>query len=50
MIPLMVLMAMVVSGFLMCMVAFMIEVKRQAETDPEQSAKLADLKESLWKL
>jgi tyrosine-protein kinase Etk/Wzc len=46
----MVLMAMVVSGFLMCMVAFMIEVKRQAETDPEQSAKMADLKESLWKL
>lgn len=46
----MVLMAMVAAGFLMCLVAFMLEAKRQAETDPEQLEKMADLKESLWEL
>lgn len=43
----MVLMAMVASGFAMCLLAFMLEAKRQAEEDPEQSEKVADLKKSL---
>ena len=46
----MVLMAVVATGFLMCLVAFMLEAKRQAETDPDQLEKMADLKESLWSL
>jgi tyrosine-protein kinase Etk/Wzc len=46
----MVLMAMVATGFLMCLVAFMLEAKRQAETDPDQLEKMADLRESLWRL
>ena len=46
----MVLMAMVAAGFLMCLVAFMLEAKRQAETDPDQLEKMADLRESLWRL
>ena len=46
----MVLMAMVATGFLMCLVAFMLEAKRQAETDPDQLEKMADLRESLWSL
>jgi uncharacterized protein involved in exopolysaccharide biosynthesis len=45
----MVLMAMVASGFAMCLLAFMLEAKRQAEEDPEQSEKVADLKKSLWR-
>ena len=43
------LMAMVASGFAMCLLAFLLEVKRQAEEDPEQSEKVAVLKESLWR-
>ena len=46
----MVLMAMVATGFLMCLVGFMLEAKRQAETDPDQLEKMADLRESLWSL
>lgn len=46
----MVLMAIVATGFLMCLVAFMLEAKRQAETDPDQLEKMADLRESLWRL
>jgi hypothetical protein len=43
----MVLMAIVTSGFAMCLLAFLLEAKRQAEEDPEQSEKVADLKKSL---
>ena len=43
----MVLMAMVVSGFAMCLLAFLLEAKRQAEEDPDQSGKVADLKKGL---
>ena len=46
----MVLKAMVATGFLMCLVAFMLEAKVQAETDPDQLEKMADLRESLWRL
>lgn len=46
----MVLMAMVASGFLMCLLAYMLEAKSQAETDPEQAGKMADLKANLWSL
>ncbi len=46
----MVLMAMVASGFAMCLVAFLLEAKSQAEGDPEQASKIADLKKSLWRI
>ena len=46
----MVLMAMVVSGVAMCLLAFLFEAKRQVEEDPEQLEKVADLKKSLWRL
>ena len=46
----MVLMAMVASGFVMCLVAFLLEAKSQAEGDPEQASKIADLKKSLWRI
>ena len=46
----MVLMAIVASGFAMCLLAFMIEAKNQAEIDPDQAAKLADLKRNLWRI
>jgi len=46
----MVLMAVVASGFAMCLLAFLLEAKRQAEDDPEQSEKMADLKQSLWRI
>jgi tyrosine-protein kinase Etk/Wzc len=45
----MVLMAVVASGFAMCLLAFMLEAKRQAEDDPEQAGKMATLRQSLWK-
>jgi tyrosine-protein kinase Etk/Wzc len=45
----MVLMAVVASGFAMCLLAFMLEAKRQAEGDPEQAGKMAVLRQSLWK-
>jgi hypothetical protein len=34
----------------MCLLAFMIEAKNQAEIDPDQAAKLADLKRNLWRI
>ena len=46
----MVLLSMVASGFAMCLLAFMLEAKRQAEDDPEQSEKMADLKQNLWRI
>ena len=46
----MVLMAMMASGFAMCLLAFLLEVKRQAEEDPVQSEKVDDLKKSLWRI
>jgi uncharacterized protein involved in exopolysaccharide biosynthesis len=46
----MVLMAMVASGFAMCLVAFLLEAKSQAEGDPEQAGKMAALKKSLWRI
>ena len=46
----MVLMAIVASGFAMCLVAFLLEAKNQAEDDPEQAGKMADLKKSLWSI
>jgi uncharacterized protein involved in exopolysaccharide biosynthesis len=45
----MVLMAVVASGFAMCLLAFLLEAKRQAEDDPEQAGKMAVLRQSLWK-
>jgi hypothetical protein len=33
----------------MCLLAFMLEAKRQAEDDPEQAGKMATLRQSLWK-
>jgi tyrosine-protein kinase Etk/Wzc len=45
----MVLMAVVASGFAMCLLAFLLEAKRQAEDDPEQAGKMAGLRQSLWK-
>ena len=45
----MVLMAVVASGFAMCLLAFLLEAKRQAEDDPEQAGKMAALRQSLWK-
>jgi tyrosine-protein kinase Etk/Wzc len=45
----MVLMAVVASGFAMCLLAFLLEAKRQAEDDPEQAGKMATLRQSLWK-
>ena len=46
----MVLMAVAASGFLMCLLAFILEAKRQAEQDPEQAEKIAELSKSLRKL
>ena len=46
----MVLIAMAASGFAMCLVAFLLEAKNQAENDPEQAGKMADLKKSLWSI
>ena len=46
----MVLMAIVASAFVMCLLAFIVEAKRQAETDPEQSGKMADLKQAFWRI
>ena len=45
----MVLMAVVASGFAMCLLAFLLEAKRQVEDDPEQAGKMAVLRQSLWK-
>jgi uncharacterized protein involved in exopolysaccharide biosynthesis len=36
--------AVVASGFLVCLLAFILEAKRQAEQDPEQAEKMAELK------
>ena len=46
----MVLMSLVASAFLMCLIAFMLEAKRQAQEDPEQAEKIADLKANLTRL
>ena len=46
----MVLMAIVASGFAMCLLAFVLEAKRQSETDPEQAGKIADLKQTFWRI
>lgn len=46
----MVLMAIAASGFAMCLLAFLLEAKNQAETDPEQAGKMAELKKSLWRI
>ena len=46
----MVLMAIVASGFAMCLMAFLLEAKSQAEEDSEQAGKMADLKKSLWSI
>jgi hypothetical protein len=43
----MALMAVVASGFLMFLLAFILEAKRQAEQDPEQAEKIAELSKSL---
>ena len=44
----MVLMAMVGSAFAVCLLAFVLEAKHQAEEDPELSDKMTELKNSLW--
>lgn len=46
----MVLMAMVASVFAMCLLAFILEAKRQSEVDPEQAGKIADLKQTFWRI
>ena len=46
----MVLMSLVASAFFMCLIAFMLEAKRQAQEDPEQAEKIADLKANLTRL
>ena len=46
----MVLVAIVASGFGMCLLAFVLEAKRQSETDPEQAGKIADLKQTFWRI
>ena len=46
----MILVAMVASGFAICLLAFLLEAKRQAEEDPGQSEKMDDLKKSLWRI
>ncbi len=46
----MVLMAIVASGFAMCLLSFVLEAKRQSETDPEQAGKIADLKQTFWRI
>ena len=46
----MVLMSVVASAFLMCLIAFILEAKRQAQEDPEQAEKIADLKANLTRL
>jgi len=46
----MVLMAIVASGFAMCLVAFLLEAKNQAERNPEQADKMENLKQSLWRI
>ena len=46
----MVLMAIVASGFAMCLLAFVLEAKRQSEVDPEQAGKIADLKQTFWRI
>ena len=46
----MVLVSLVASAFLMCLIAFMLEAKRQAQEDPEQAEKIADLKANLTRL
>jgi hypothetical protein len=46
----MVLMAIVASGFAMCLLVFLLEAKSQAEEDPEQAGKMADLKKSIWRI
>jgi hypothetical protein len=42
--------SLVASAFLMCLIAFMLEAKRQAQEDPEQAEKIADLKANLTRL
>jgi len=46
----MVLMAIGASGFAMCLMAFLLEAKSQAEEDLEQAGKMADLKKSIWRI
>jgi len=46
----MVLMSVVASAFLMCLIAFILEAKRQAQENPEQAEKIADLKANLTRL
>ena len=46
----MVLMAGIATGFLMCLMAFMLEAKEQAANDPEQAGKLEVFRENLWKI
>ena len=41
---------MVATGFLMCLVAFMLEAKEQAANDPEQAGKMEELRQSLRRL
>lgn len=46
----MVLLSIVASGFAMCLLAFVLEAKRQAEIDPEQSGKMDHLKQTFWRV
>ena len=46
----MVLMAIAASGVAMCLLVFLLEAKNQAETDPEQAGKMAELKKSLRRI
>ena len=46
----MVLLTGVATGFLMCLLAFMLEAKEQAVNDPEQAGKMEELRQSLWRL
>jgi len=46
----MVLLTVVATGFLMCLVAFMLEAKEQAANDPEQAGKMEELRQSLRRL
>ncbi len=46
----MVLIALVASGFATCLLVFVLEAKRQSEADPEQAGKIADLKQTFWRI
>jgi len=46
----MVIMSVVAAGFLMCLVAFVLEAKENAANDPTQAVKLKEFRENLRKV